>query len=750
MVFLINKKKISYAIFFSSLLFSTAVGGFLFSQRSARQVEQDIRQQWIDLAKVAASAVNPGRIENLTVSEQDYVNPDFIRLKEQVELIDISLKERKILWAYIMVKKGDKIYFQVDSSPKDDPNYSPPGSTYDDAPPELFQVFNQGMEVSVGPYQDKWGSFVSAFVPVRDLKTKQIIAVFAIDVNASVLHEAVSVKKRDIALITGLMLLLEIIIFLYFFLKAKVETELKESVSRFSKVAEQSREVIWEVDKNGLFTYASPAAKTIFGYSPEELVNKFYFYDLYPSESRARAKQEFLNLFSNKEPFSSVEKIIKHRDGRLIYLSSSGFPETDSRGRLKGYLISDLDISDIKKNEQATLEKSRELALSQDAILNILEDVEVEKNLSQSLAKDLEKFKLAVAEASDQIIITDAEGIVLSANRGMEEITGFKAKEVIGKKAGTKEFWGGLMDLSFYEKLWQTIKINKKPFIGDINNKRKNGELYTVAASITPILNAKNEVEFFVAIERDITKEKQIDKAKTEFVSLASHQLRTPLSSVKWYSEILLAGDAGKLSVAQEQYLREVYQSNERMIDLVNSLLNVSRIDMGTLAIKIEPVDLRQLTDSVLAETIAMIKKKAINIKTVYDPKLATLPADSKLMRIVIQNLISNAIKYTPEKGAVEIKIGQDKTNINFSIKDNGFGIPEADQAKIFSKLFRAENVKEKETEGTGLGLYLVKAVVAYADGKIWFESIENKGTTFFVQLPLEGMKEKKGDKSLI
>ena len=405
-----------------------------------------------------------------------------------------------------------------------------------------------------------------------------------------------------------------------------------------------------------------------------------------------------------------------------------------------------------KKVEEQTkdiIEKSRDLENQQKATLNILEDVEEEKKKTESLVQDLEKFKLAVENASDHIVITDAEGVVLYANKAVEGITGFSIEEILGKKAGTKEFWGGLMDKSVYQKLWKTIKEDKQVFQGKLNNKRKNGEQYIAMASISPILDKNDEVLFFIGIERDITKEDQIDKAKTEFVSLASHQLRTPLSAINWYAEMLLAGDAGELNDEQRQYLDEVYKGNQRMVDLVNSLLNVSRIELGTLAIEPEPVNFIHLSDSVLNELKSKIKEKKLKIIKNYNQNIPEVSADPKLMRIVFQNLLSNAVKYTPENGKINISVDKDENNILIQVKDSGYGIPKMQQDKIFTKLFRADNVREKDTEGTGLGLYIVKAIIDSAQGKVWFESQEKKGTTFYIDMPIAGMKKKEGSKGL-
>ena len=180
------------------------------------------------------------------------------------------------------------------------------------------------------------------------------------------------------------------------------------------------------------------------------------------------------------------------------------------------------DITERKKMEK----KSKE------------QEGEKEKERFRVIAQDLEKFKLAVENASDQIAITDKEGVVLYINKAVELITGYLAKEIIGQKAG--KLWGGLMEKDFYTKMWKIIKEDKIFFKGEIKNKRKNGQIYYAEINISPILDKNDDVEFFVAIERDITQAKDIDRAKTEFVSIAAHQLRTPLSAINWSMELFI------------------------------------------------------------------------------------------------------------------------------------------------------------------------------------------------------------------
>jgi two-component system phosphate regulon sensor histidine kinase PhoR/two-component system sensor histidine kinase VicK len=398
----------------------------------------------------------------------------------------------------------------------------------------------------------------------------------------------------------------------------------------------------------------------------------------------------------------------------------------------------------VKDQTKEIIEKQQFMEDQQRATLNILEDVEEEKIKTNAL----------LAGIGEGVIATDSAMNVIFMNRAAEEALGWGFVGVVGKN---------LYDfLKMFDGKGRTIPEEVRPFtialatgkeiIGAMSKnyfyERRNGEKFPVSISITPI-TVEGKLIGAINVFRDITHEKDVDRAKTEFVSLASHQLRTPLSAINWYTEMLLAGDAGKITDEQKQYLEEVYRSNKRMVDLVNSLLNVSRIDLGTFAIVPEPTDISDVSKSILMELTPMIKNKKMNIEENYDSKIPKINVDAKLIRVIFQNLLSNAVKYTPEGGKVIVSIAKDSKNVLIKIQDTGYGIPIKDQPRMFEKLFRADNVREKETDGTGLGMYIVKSILEQAGGKITFESEENKGTTFFVTIPLSGMKAKEGVKDL-
>lgn len=468
----------------------------------------------------------------------------------------------------------------------------------------------------------------------------------------------------------------------------------------------------------------------------------------------------FISRFISKPIAELMVFTNKVKRGDLsAHMANAGQDEVGDLSRsfvemTKSMIGSRVEIDQKVKDQTAQILKAEvKLENQQKAILNVLDDVKAEKTKAEKSSEELRKFQLAVAGASDHIVITDPEGMIIYANKAVTAITGFSIKEVLGKKAGAAELWGGQMSKEFYVDFWNIVKNKKKSYSGVFHNKRKSGEKYEADATVTPILDKKGEVAFFLGIERDVTKDVEIDMVKTEFVSLAAHQLRTPLSIINWYAEILRNGDDGKLNKNQSSNLNEIYTASKRMVELVNSLLNVSRLELGTFEIRSEPIKLCSIVHSVAAEmkVVLLDKKQKLNvICPAVDPELN---ADPKLLRIIIQNLLSNASKYSPERGVITVSAIYNPNNLKstyiIKVSDNGFGIPERQRGKIFTKLFRADNVRSLSTEGTGLGLYIVRSILTESGGSIDFTSVEGKGTTFTVVMPKSGMQQKTGTRTI-
>lgn len=402
----------------------------------------------------------------------------------------------------------------------------------------------------------------------------------------------------------------------------------------------------------------------------------------------------------------------------------------------------------VKEQTEEIVKKQKLLSDQQKAVLNVLEDVEEEKN---NVAREKDKIDAILHSIGDAVFAINNKLEITMFNEIAENISGYREEEVLGKLYNkilkfVNEKDGKTND-SYIEKVIKTGEPQEMP--RNINLVKKTGEQVPVADSASPLRDQDGQVSGAVMVFRDVEKERAIDKAKTEFVSLASHQLRTPLTSINWYAEMVLSGDAGKLTPDQKSYLEEIYKGNQRMVSLVNSLLNVSRLELGTFVVEPKNMDIRKLADQEIKLLLPQTKKKNITIAKKYDKNLTSYKADAKLLAMVFQNLLSNSVKYNNEGGEVSLEIKKKEHDIQIIVKDNGFGIPKKQHKNIFTKLFRADNVRQMDTEGTGLGLYIIKEIVTQAGGSIKFESEEGKGTTFYISLPLEGMKKKAGTKTL-
>lgn len=241
----------------------------------------------------------------------------------------------------------------------------------------------------------------------------------------------------------------------------------------------------------------------------------------------------------------------------------------------------------------------------------------------------------------------------------------------------------------------------------------------------------------------------RLNRAKSEFISMASHQLRTPLTAIKWYGKILSNSGIKRLTPVQLRAYHQIISANERMIELVNALLNVSRIEMGTLAIEPREIEIGKIIENALKDIWPLAVEKGVKLIAGPFPKI-TATLDPKFLEIIINNLATNAVRYTPEDGQVNLSLSSNNKYVIIKVADTGLGIPKNEQSKIFSKFFRASNVIDEEPQGTGLGLYITKSVVEMLGGKISFSSQENKGTVFTISLPRTGLKTHPGTKGLI
>ncbi|MEP7167129.1 MAG: ATP-binding protein [Candidatus Woesebacteria bacterium] len=403
------------------------------------------------------------------------------------------------------------------------------------------------------------------------------------------------------------------------------------------------------------------------------------------------------------------------------------------------------------------------LAMAFDYMADTLQDLngKLEQKVQEKTAELLDanaQDEAILSSIGEGMVAVNTENEILKVNKSLIAILGLQDQDVVGKKVFDAYIYYGIDgNVILPENRSGSIVLRTGKQAEGTYEIRPGGVKKVIHITSSPVVKA-GQIIGAVSIFHDVTKEREIDRMKTEFISLASHQLRTPLSAIKWFTEMLLAGDAGKLETEQNDFVKNISASTERMIQLVNSLLNISRIESGRIIVDPKPTDLKELVKEIVNDLKGKLEEKKQNLVISVHEDLPLVNIDPKLIGQVYLNLLTNAIKYTPADGDITVFISRKGEEIISQVSDNGYGIPRAQQSRLFQRFFRADNVRKIETEGTGLGLYLVKAIVESSQGKIWFESHtkdevdvpkEKHGTTFWFSLPVSGTPAKVGEVAL-
>ena len=482
------------------------------------------------------------------------------------------------------------------------------------------------------------------------------------------------------------------------------------------------------------------AFQNLTNYSSMEIVGE-------PLKKVFLEKKEIDNLLEEAQKTETIKEknlTLVSKDKKQTPVSISLSIRKDEAGNFIGYFISITDISEFKKlekeMEKRVEERTKELKESRSALMNMLEDVDESRKALTNMLEDVEEARRRAEEERnktlaiitnfvDGLLTFDVKGKLTLINPQAEQLLDVKKEEVVGKT---------ILELSSFPAIEPIASYLGREIKGVFRKEIPIKQDLTLEISTVPIMSDEEKLGTLVILH-DITREKMIERMKTEFVSIAAHQLRTPLSAIKWTLRMLLDGDLGEITPEQREFVEKTYRSNERMINLINDLLNVTRIEEGRYLYKPVPTDIVPLVKSVVDAYKEEAKKKKLKLEFKKPAKkLPKIIIDAEKITLAIQNLIDNAIRYTPPQGKVAVSLRPGKKEIEFLVKDTGVGIPGEQQDRIFTKFFRGANAIRMETEGSGLGLFITKNIIEAHGGKIWFESKENQGTTFYFTLPIK------------
>lgn len=517
--------------------------------------------------------------------------------------------------------------------------------------------------------------------------------------------------------------------------------QLHDSELKYRRLFETAQDGILILDGiSGKIVDVNPFLTRLLGYSQKEFLGK-QLWEIGVFNDIVDSKAAFVEL-QDKGYIRYKDLPLQTKDGRLIDVEFVSNVYMENKERVIQCNIR--DISDRKKAEEIARAKAEELermSKSQDetklAMLNVVEDLEEAKsNIEREKAKD----DAMLESIGEGLIAVDTLGNVMIMNKTAEHMLGRNTKEIIGRTLTSFPLEDEEGHLIPIEKRPTTIALSSGQTVNVVYYLvRKDKTRFPIAITATPI-KLKGKTIGLIEIFRDITREKEVDRAKTEFVSLASHQLRTPLGIAKWYLEAVIAEEYIRKSPETIQdYLNEVYKSNERLLVLVRDLLSISRIDQGKVRDTPRLVNITQIVKRVVKEMRILALKNEISIRLqIKDPNIQSLYIDPLRVQEVIENLVTNAITYSYPSGIVEVILDKKDDMVNLSVKDTGVGMTREDRRKLFTKFFRSERAIAKNTEGAGLGLYVVKSYIEGWGGTISVSSTKGKGSTFTITLPVK------------
>lgn len=461
----------------------------------------------------------------------------------------------------------------------------------------------------------------------------------------------------------------------------------------------------------GVILESNPAFLKISGFTFDEVIGK--------------SVEDF---FNKREIRQAVDDTIEKGfvEGKEVWFSPKEKAEIpvqiftrvriDEKGEKVGYFLSIVDLTEIKRTQRD----------ARRALMNILEDVKEEKNKAE---EEKNKTLAIITNFADGILLLDKSDKILLINPKAESFFEVNAKDFIGKT---------ISEFSEESLFWPLVEIFSKKAKEFSREEIKIKEELILETSLVPVVREGQKIGSLIILH-DITREKLIEKMKSEFVSLTAHQLRTPLSAMKWAMRMILDEELGKINKEQRDFLQNNYDSNEKMIHLISDLLNVTRIEEGRFLYKLVLADIEQMAKEIIKSYKESAKKRKIKLEFKKPAqKIPKFMMDADKIKMALENLIDNAVRYNIKGGRVEVSLEKIKDKIEISVKDNGVGIPKNQNPRIFTKFFRGANVIKIDTEGSGLGLYIAKNIVEAHKGKIWFESEINKGTVFYFQIPIK------------
>ena len=499
--------------------------------------------------------------------------------------------------------------------------------------------------------------------------------------------------------------------------RKRAETALRESERRFHELLENVKLLAVMLDAGGKVTFCNDCLLDLTGWRREEAVGRDWFESFLPEGTRDEVRPIFLEtLLSGSFP-SHYENDIVTRLGQRRLIAWNNTVLRDPQGNVAGTASIGEDITERRRVEAQLRQLSR-----------------------------------AVEQSPASVVITDTSGIIEYVNPKFCEITGYTAGEVVGQNPRVLK--SGHTSPEEYKRLWDTI-IAGGEWRGEFHNRRKNGELFWESASISPITDEAGVITHFLAVKEDITERKraeeaqrqqrelaeanerlrQLDRVKDQFVSNVSHELRTPIANVKLYLDLLQRGKPEK----HEQYMHTLHSEAARLEKLIENLLDISRLDMDVVTVHLQPTDLNQLLERLIADQSELAADRGLSVEYRPGRDLPRGLADAPRLDQVLSNLMTNALHFTPPGGSITLSTAvralDGQARVTITITDSGPGISAEELPRLFGRFFRGAAGRASGVPGAGLGLAICKEIMDRLEGRITVDSQPGQGAAFTVWL---------------
>lgn len=476
-------------------------------------------------------------------------------------------------------------------------------------------------------------------------------------------------------------------------------------------------------DSNGIIIWVNDTFTRITGYSPEEAIGKKTSL-LKSGYHDSEFYKDIWDTITSGVVWSGV-LINRKKDGTFYTELMSIIPVKTEESNNAYYIAMKEDLKDIRNWKVS--EKQQTTVL--DGVVPLMTELEEARCTTDAM----------LDATSEAVMLLSVNDKMLWLNRAFGRFFSLVAQDAIGQPFHNfNSHWDKVFeDSSKIMNIINSVKENQisehRETVNQIWPQKRELDVYSA-----PVENVRKEYLGHLFVFRDVTRERELERMKSEFVSLVSHEFRTPLTSIRGYTEMMLEGDAGELTNEQTDFLKTILRNADNLAEIVNRLLVVSRLEAGAIKLDLRELKIHEIVENAVELLRPQIDAKKLKLKVTVHPGLPAVEADSQWINQVILNLLSNAYKYTPSGGIISISAEEKDGFLYTKITDSGIGMSTDEQEKLFTKFFRAENPETIKAGGTGLGLWISRSLVEMHGGKILVTSIPGKGSAFTIKLPIK------------